>query len=186
MLDTIRKSAGAALMIALGSLVLLKVGQPLGPFLFALGLLAVCDLKLNLFTGKCGFWLEDKIPLQDLIVILVTNLVAGYIAGYAGGYLNNDLIAAAAEKVASWDMGIAFFIKSVFCGIVMYVAVKLYRNGTRLGILVGVPLFIFAGFQHCIANIITCGVAQTFSMTIIICVLGNFAGSLLCSFLTKE
>lgn len=55
-LDLVRLSAGASLLIGLGDFVLLKIGEPLGPFLFAFGLLGVCVLGLNLFTGKCGFF----------------------------------------------------------------------------------------------------------------------------------
>ena len=48
----INKSIAASLMIGIGDFILLKMGNPLGPFLFALGLLAVCYMGLNLFTGK--------------------------------------------------------------------------------------------------------------------------------------
>ena len=68
MTGLIKKSAAAALMIALGDYVLLKMGNPLGPILFALGLLGVCFLELNLFTGKCGFLFESKLKLQDLMM----------------------------------------------------------------------------------------------------------------------
>ena len=61
----------------------------------------------------------------------------------------------------------------------MYIAVYMYKKGTPLGIIYGIPLFIFCGFQHCIANIITLGVARTFDFSIIICILGNFVGSII-------
>ena len=85
-----RLSIGASLLIGLGDYVLLKIGEPLGPFLFAFGLLGVCILGLNLFTGKCGFWVEDGISVVDLLIILVLNLVAGYVfhdgcVGSSGG-----------------------------------------------------------------------------------------------------
>ena len=50
-LDLIRLSAGASLLIGLGDYVLLKIGTPVGPFLFSFGLLGVCVIGLNLFTG---------------------------------------------------------------------------------------------------------------------------------------
>ena len=63
--ELLLKSAAASLMIGLGDYVLLKLGNPLGPFLFAFGLLGVCVMGANLFTGKCGFLIEDKIkPLH--------------------------------------------------------------------------------------------------------------------------
>ncbi len=68
----------------------------------------------------------------------------------------------------------------------MYIAVYMYRKGTPLGIIFGIPLFIFCGFQHCIANIITMGVARTWPTSIAICILGNFIGSLLMWYVSKD
>lgn len=62
----------------------------------------------------------------------------------------------------------------------------MYKLGTPLGIIFGIPLFIFCGFQHCIANVITLGVDAGFSWTLILAILGNFAGSLVTSFITAD
>ena len=176
--DLIRLSVGASLLIGLGDYVLLKIGEPLGPFLFAFGLLGVCVLGLNLFTGKCGFWIEDGIKIWELLIILVANLIAGYLFGVMFSLMDGSVAMAAEAKVASWEISWGFFLKSVMCGAIMYLAVVLFRRGTKLGILLGVPLFIFCGFQHSIANAITMGVATTFSWTILLCALGNFVGAI--------
>jgi len=186
MTDLLKKSAAAALLIALGDYVLLKLGNPLGPFLFALGLLGVCYLGTNLFTGKCGFLFEDKLDPLDLIIILLANLLAGWLFGLFFSLLDPEVASAAAGKVASWDFSFTFFGKSLLCGVVMYVAVKMYKASTPLGILFGIPLFIFCGFQHCIANVITLGVAANFSWSLILAILGNFLGSLATSFLVAS
>lgn len=178
MFTLIRKSIAASMLISLGVYVLLTLGNPLGPFLFALGLLGVCVMELNLFTGKCGFFIESKIPLIDLVLILIVNLLSGYVIGYIISYMNADLVQVATEKVATWSFTVPFFLKSVACGVIMYICVYLYKKGTKLGILFGIPLFILCGFQHCIANIITMGVAHTFHNSLYICVLGNFLGSI--------
>ena len=94
------------------------------------------------------------------------------------------MVTAAAVKVASWSFSFAFFGKAVLCGVIMYVAVKVFRKGSPLGILFGIPLFIFCGFQHCIANVITLGVARTFDASLLLAIAGNFLGSLLVSWLT--
>lgn len=176
--DLVRLSAGASLLIGLGDYVLLKMGAPIGPFLFAFGLLGVCVIGLNLFTGKCGFFIEDKISMIDLIIILIVNLVCGYAFGVLFGIMDGAIVEAASSKVASWDISMEFFLKSAACGAIMYLAVDLYRRGSKLGILLGVPLFIFCGFQHSIANAITMGVAMEFSWTVLLCALGNFAGAI--------
>ena len=185
-LELINKSIGAALLISLGNFALLKLGSPIGPVIFSFGLLGVCYMGLNLFTGKCGFFIEDKIKIKDLLIILIVNLIFGYLIGLMYSITDKSLIDVAIEKVTTWDISISFFIKSMLCGIIMYIAVLMYRKNTPLGIIFGIPLFIFSGFQHCIANIVTLGVARTFDYSIFICILGNFIGSILMYFLSKN
>lgn len=184
--ELINKSVAAAILIGLGNYALLKLGNPIGPIIFALGLLGVCYLGANLFTGKCGFLIQDNIKITDLLIILVVNLIAGYLVGIAFSYCDKDVVTAAIAKVGTWEISIPFFIKSILCGIIMYIAVYMYRKGTAYGIIYGIPLFIFCGFQHCIANVITLGVARTFHWSLIICILGNFLGSLFFWYLLKE
>ena len=185
-IELINKSIGAAILISLGDYALLKLGKPIGPILFSLGLLGVCYMGQNLFTGKCGFLIEDKIKITDLLTILLINLIAGYILGLLYSITDPEVLKNAVEKVKTWDLSLAFFIKSVLCGVIMYIAVYMYRKGTPLGIIFGIPLFIFCGFQHCIANIITMGVARGWSTSILICILGNFIGSLLMWYFSKD
>ncbi|MBO4601103.1 MAG: formate/nitrite transporter family protein [Bacilli bacterium] len=184
--ELIRKSIGAAILIALGDYALLKLGSPIGPVIFSLGLLGVCYMGQNLFTGKCGFLFQDKIKPLDLIIILIVNLLAGYLVGLLFSSIDVDVYNAAISKVASWEVSYSFFVKSILCGIIMYIAVLMYKKGTPLGIIFGIPLFIFCGFQHCIANIITMGVARGFDLSIIICIIGNFVGSILMWYISKD
>ena len=185
-IELINKSIGAALLISLGDYALLKLGLPLGPVLFSLGLLGVCYMGQNLFTGKCGFLIEDKIKVTDLLIILLINLIAGYLFGLLFSITDPEVLKNAIEKVKTWDVSLSFFIKSVLCGVIMYIAVFMYRKGTPLGIIFGIPLFIFCGFQHCIANIITMGVARTWHTSILICIIGNFVGSLCMWYVSKD
>ena len=181
-LELINKSFAAAILIGLGDYALLKLGNPIGPIIFAFGLLGVCYMGLNLFTGKCGFLIEDRIKIIDLFIILIGNLLAGYLIGLFFSIADNEMI----NKITTWDISISFFVKSVLCGIIMYIAVLMYRKKTPLGIIFGIPLFIFCGFQHCIANIITLGIARTFDLSIFVCIIGNFIGSLLIWYLSRE
>lgn len=185
-IELINKSVGAAFLISLGNYALLKLGNPIGPVIFALGLLGVCYLGQNLFTGKCGFIFEDKIKWSDLLIILIVNLIAGYLFGVIYSYTDPELIKVASDKVATWSFSLPFLLKGILCGTIMYIAVKMYRIGSPLGIIYGIPLFIFCGFQHCIANIITLGVAKTFSSSIFLAIIGNFLGSLFIWFISKD
>ena len=184
--ELVNKSIGASILISLGVYALLKVGTPLGPVLFTLGLLGVCYMGQNLFTGRCGFLIQDKIKFLDLMLILIVNLIAGYIIGLMYSITDPEIYKNAVAKVANWDFSLAFFIKSIMCGVIMYIAVYMYKQGSPLGIIFGIPLFIFCGFQHCIANIITVGVARSIHTSIIICILGNFLGSLIMWYVSKE
>jgi formate/nitrite transporter FocA (FNT family) len=185
-IELVNKSVAASLLIGLGNYALLKLGNPIGPVIFALGLLGVCYMGLNLFTGKCGFLFQDKIKITDLLIILIVNLVAGYILGLVFSKTDPEVMTKAIEKVSSWNISLSFFLKSILCGIIMYIAVYMYKKGTPLGIIYGIPLFIFCGFQHCIANIITLGAARSFSASIFICILGNFIGSLFVWFISRD
>ena len=184
--ELIRKSVAASLLISLGNYALLKLGNPIGPIIFAFGLLGVCYMGANLFTGKCGFLFSDKIPYMDLFIILVVNMVAGYLFGYLYSYCDSDVVLAATTKVAGWNLEFPFFVKSLLCGCIMYIAVYMYKKGTSLGIIYGIPLFIFCGFQHCVANVITLGVARTFHWSLLLAILGNFLGSLFVWYLFNE
>ena len=186
MKELINKSIGAAFLISLGNYALLKLGNPIGPVIFAFGLLGVCYLGQNLFTGKAGFVIENHIRTRDILTILIINLIAGYLFGLMYSFTDTTLVKAATEKVSTWDFSCSFFIKSFLCGTIMYIAVKMYQNKTALGIIYGIPLFIFCGFQHCIANIITLGIARTFHESIILAILGNFVGSLFIWYVLKD
>ncbi len=185
-LELINKSIGAAFLISLGNFALLKLGNPIGPVIFAFGLLGVCYMKQNLFTGKCGFLFSDKIKFIDLLIILVVNLLAGYLIGLVYSKVDPVVFQNAVEKVKTWNISGSFFVKSVLCGTIMYIAVFMYKKGTPLGIIFGIPLFIFCGFQHCIANIVTLGIARTFDVSIFLCILGNFVGSIGMWFISKD
>ena len=186
MLELIKKSIAASILIGLGNFALLKLGNPIGPVIFAFGLLGVCYLGLNLFTGKCGFLFEDKLKIRDLLIILAFNLIGGYLFGLLFRVADSSVIEPAVAKVTTWEFSLAFFVKSFLCGVIMYLAVKMYKKGTPLGIIFGIPLFIFCGFQHCIANVITLGVAADFSWSLILAILGNFVGAVFMSWLAVE
>ena len=189
MLTLINKSISATLLISLGNFALLKLGLPLGAIIFSFGLIGICYMDLNLFTGKCGFLIQNKIKIKDLLLILLVNLISGYLIGLLYSTLDIEIYNNAIEKVASWSPNLPYFIKSILCGMIMYISVSIYKKGTPIGIIFGIPLFILCGFQHCIANIITLGIARNVAFTnicsIILCIIGNFLGSVLMWYISK-
>lgn len=183
--ELIRKSAAAAILIAVGDFVLLRNGAPLGAFLFAFGLLGVCMLGANLFTGKAGAMKKNHLKPQDMLIILGVNLIVGYLAGFIMSYCDSDVKIAAISKVETWSFDLAFLIRAFFCGVIMYISVQGYKK-TPLAVLIGVPVFILCGFQHCIANIITLGIANTWHWSILLAIAGNWFGSCSIAWLLPE
>lgn len=170
----------ASLMISLGVAVLLA--QPIiGAFLFALGLLVICERGFFLFTGKCGYvpW-APTYTCHRIFEILIINVLTGMLIGLFIGATNPDFVTLATEKIANWETdSFISFIQACFCGAIMFIAVDMYdKKEEKLGILFGVPIFIFCGFQHCIANSILLGIAQTFDPMIFFHILGNWVGAI--------
>lgn len=142
----------AGIFISIGAYANLVVGGYLGPFLFAFGLIAVIIFRLSLFTGKYGFLFTRK-PFDVATSCLLGNLIGVVIAGYTLPELSDTTnlfnILNARENASYFNI----FLGSVFCGIIMSIAVRGAREEhVWYSLLIGVPLFIFCGFPHCIAD----------------------------------
>lgn len=155
--------------------------------LFAFGLWAVCTFKSFLFTGKCGYILQGTQDITDvlrnifkLLAMLFYNLCFGFLIGLIFSITEPTVADKAQEIVSVWQISWQTFFKSLFCGVIMFIAVEANQRQSSLGILYGVPLFLLCGFQHSIANIIIMGAAyQNHILYILLCALGNWIGSLL-------
>ncbi len=181
----IKKSISASFLISLGALGILVIENPqIAAFLFSFGLLSICALNFNLFTGKCGYLLRGEIKLKELLIILIVNLLSGYLFGFIYSLGYSDIQAIALAKVQTWNFTFSFFLRSFLCGAIMYIAVEIKKTyNSYLGIIYGVPLFILCNMQHSIANIIYMGMAQDFNVAILLCLLGNFTGSIFIRFI---
>lgn len=180
------KSLIAAFLISLGVAVNLTIGSPLGPIFFAFGLLGVCVLDAELYTGKAGYWWKDK--KMKLLAVLFSNIIWGWFFGMLISYANPELVAVATAKITAWNFSLQFFLQSFFCGSIMYICVDSYKKGNVYAIFLGVPLFIYCGFQHSIANAIVYGVAQTIPNIplILFCAFGNLCGALIVNLLMEN
>lgn len=149
----------AGVLIAIGGAVFLACeNRYLGAILFTVALLCICLKGYALFTGKVGFLPEthDKAAISLLLCALLGNAAATFAAGYAVRYALPAL-GAAASALCEGKLAAQTFpqtlIRAVFCGILMYLAVSIYRDRhTVIGILFCIPVFILAGFEHSIAD----------------------------------
>lgn len=198
-------AAGAA--ISLGGFLFIvaktyfaAAGQPVGALFFTIGLLCVCFLGFNLYTGKIGFLFnqDKKKPyIIDLAIMLVFNLVASCLIGliFHYAFLNNKEIMTTVDAIMSkkvfepssnnylWLLG-----SSILCGMLVYVAVFIFKNTKAtwlkiVGIIVPIWLFVFMGFDHCIANGFYFGLGLVFGnylmwLNLLLCIAGNSLGAI--------
>ena len=182
--NPITKSILAGLLISLAGIVYLNCSDKIvGSFLFSFGLMSVILLEANLFTGKIGY-VNSKRSILDSLLILVFNLVAATIVGLIYR-CSSDAAASIAESkllVFSetwWLTG----LKSIGCGAAIYLAVEGYKKSKSLiPVILGVMVFILAGWNHCIADCFYMAAGSSSVLAIpylLVVIVGNSIGSLL-------
>ena len=186
--------------------------QLIGAFVFPIGLLMVCFLRMNLYTGKIGMAFRNKKldkkglnVFEWLLWILLGNAVGAFALGFAIyglTLINKDSSFAAAVYAASSARAIGFdfdgifgmCLRSLLCGALVYVAIYLFNRlptlfGKVLGIVVPIAFFVYAGFQHCIANMFYIAAGMTWNANsmvgLLLCIVFNSVGALLLDLLVK-
>lgn len=153
---TLREAFGAGVFISLGCIVNLKVGGIIGAILFSFGLVSVCYYGLGLYTGTAGFFNHKSLKSWKRLGIILGGNVLGTLASYLVCILAMPEVIEGARTITESRIQhglIDCFLLAVGCGIIMSTAVEHYRDSKRvLPILLGVPLFIMAGFTHSIAD----------------------------------
>jgi len=181
MLKTFRESLCAGILITIGGTVFLSCeNKTVGAVLFSVALLCICYKSYYLFTGKIGYIVEQhkKQDFLNLAVGLFGNLIATFLLGML---LRTVLPEMCSAKLAQFPL--YTFIRGFFCGILMYLAVSIYKEkNSVLGILFCVPVFILCGFEHSIADMFYLGASGIFSVKIILftalVVAGNTFGAI--------
>ena len=150
-MDTIKKSTLAGVLIGLGVIINLQVDNRfLGALLFSFGLLTIIKMKLNLFTGKVGY-LKNSNQINYLMIVLLYNLcgIAVTVSIYAcanDGFMS--IIKTAATIKFSKNI-ITLFINAIFCGMLIHFAVK---SKNAIIVIFAIMIFILIGAEHCIAD----------------------------------
>lgn len=193
-MNFIKKSLLAGMCIAIGGAAFLSVDNKLvGSILFSVGLLTICALEFNLFTGKVCYLPDSVNPLQ-IIVIWVMNFSGTIIIGVITRISNPQLISVA-KTICSNKLseGTMVFILGVMCNILIFFAVYGYKNikhdvGKYLIVIMCVVVFIMSGYEHCIANMYYFTVAGWNIIAveyIIINTIGNAVGGICAYRLTR-
>jgi len=175
MLNDIKKSILSGLMITVGGSVYMACRNIncgsmnlmwLGAILFSAGLFTICVYGFNLYTGKVGYIAykfkdTDYLKLVGLIVFF--NLLSTFLFGIVTAYAFPNTAAEAFRvytpkffKIANAESVfkplLQLFVSASFCGLCMFLAVDTWKKEKPVGCFLFVAVFIFAGFDHSIAN----------------------------------
>ena len=182
-----------------------ELGRVLGSLLFAVGLFTVCTCMLHLYTGKIGMVYEGKQTKDfyiSLPVMLIGNAIGAFGFGFALWAIFKDTsvmetvnrICSSRTTLASFDDFLAVIVQSTLCGVCVYLAVKAFSlNRLKpIGILLlvfFVFVFVYSGFQHCIANMFYFGFGNHINgytfINLAFCILFNSLGPIFGVLLVK-
>lgn len=184
----------AGFCISLGGSVFLSLDSALaGAIFFTVGLYCVCTLRLHLFTGRVCYALQNgRACLAELPVIWLGNLLGSWAAAALESLTRNGSAlrerAAALSEIKLNDSLLSLFVLGMLCNMLIYLAVEEYGKnehelGKYLGLFFGVTVFIFCGFEHCVADMYYFFMAGELSAGAARCLLavtlGNSAGGIL-------
>lgn len=186
------KGIYAGMMIGIGGTVYLSISNSIiGAIFFSVGLLTICIYKMNLYTGMIGYIIENKLNyIVTLLLTLIGNFIGTMITSLL--VLNTRIanLSVRAKEISSIkinDNYLSIFILSIFCGMLMYIAVNTFKKEKDsivryLAIFICVIVFILSEFEHCIANMYYISLAKLWSLkavlSMLIMILGNSVGSI--------
>jgi formate/nitrite transporter FocA (FNT family) len=187
----------AGMMIALGAIIYLSAGGPVGAIMFSMGLLTILTFGFNLFTGKAGLIATKEFGMKQLLGVWIGNFIGTFIVAVLLFYTPNGiLLAEKASQIVSVRNNNNFatnIIYGIFCGILMYMAVTTFKktNGNPIYAIMPVAMFILSGFNHCVADMFYIHLgSDNFNdyLTLIPTTIGNFIGcnTIPASILIKE
>lgn len=184
------KSFLAGMLIGLGCVVYLMCSDKIvGSFLFSFGLFTIVNMKLDLFTGKIGYLATNfNLPyVRDLLITLVGNFLGTLFSAVMIHFtrLNVSELLTTIVDTKLGDNYLSMFILAIFCGMLMFLGVDLFKNiesylGKALAVIFAVMIFILSGFEHCIADMFYFNLAFRYNLiTILVVILGNSVGGIL-------
>ena len=181
----------SGLCIGLGGTAYLSCdNKVLGSFLFGLGLFTILNFGFNLFTGKVGYFVNNKPSYWGFLGIV-------WLGNFIGTFLFARMIAAtrygatlqakacALYLVKNGDSIVSLLILGIFCGMLMFIAADGFKSienqaGKVVVVFLPVMVFILSGFEHCIADMFYFSLAGDFSTlmlkSLVVITVGNSIG----------
>jgi formate/nitrite transporter FocA (FNT family) len=155
----------AGFMIGLGCIIFLSIeNKILGSLFFAVGLLTILLLKLDLFTGKAPYICQNDLSYCGYVGIVWLGNFIG--TGLAAGIIKYTRLSEslftkcfALVDLKTADSLTSLFILGILCGILMYVAVDTFNKhgqsknfSSTILTLLCVCVFIISGYEHSVAD----------------------------------
>lgn len=179
----------AGVVIALGCVVSLCAPNYVGLILFAIGLLMVKRFGLRLLTGKVGLMIEEGVKApkaaMELGKIFALNIVGTLMMALLAllmWQIDSPEVALAVAR-AQVDSLLSVFVRSIFCGVLVYAGVK---AETALETIMYVFAFLVCGFTHSIAysfyfwiSVLTAQATTQMLFALLIAAVGNVLGCFL-------
>ena len=179
----------AGVVIALGCVANLCAPNYVGSILFAIGLLMVKRFGLRLLTGKAGFMIEERVKTPKAAIelgrIFAFNALGTFLVALAALLMwnvNSSEIALAISRAQVEEL-LSVFVRSIFCGVLVYAGVK---AETALETIMYVFAFLVAGFTHSIAysfyfwiSVLTAQATAKMLFALLIAAVGNVLGCFL-------
>ena len=187
----------AGVLVSMGGVVYLMSSDKVsGSFLFSFALFAIVNLNLNLYTGKIGYLVLNLNwkYVGMLGITLVGNFLGTLCTAFLIRLTRMDIMDTVAKvtQVKLDDSYISMFVLAIFCGMLMFLGVDLFRSiesyvGKALSIIFVVMIFIVSGFEHCIADMFYFNLAGNLNfVTLAVLILGNSVGGTLLCFLCEK
>ena len=147
-----KRSILSGICIGLGSAIFVKLGGIVGAIMFAFGLLTVIYYELPLYTGIAGFInIRQTYEWYKMFIALIGNIIGCYLLSLI--FCNNEIFNTTDIIQSRIDSGfLQSFLNAIGCGTIMTLIVCGARNGNKLLVVFGIPLFILLGFYHSIAD----------------------------------
>ena len=179
-----------------------EYGKLIGSIVFAVGLFTVCFFGLSLYTGKIGLVFEKKQETAfyiSLPIMIIGNAIGAVSLGYLCYVIFKDTklletaVGATTSRTASFDKIESFepflvtLVKGIACGLCVYFAVKSFnygkiRHGGLFLLIFFVFIFVYFGFEHCIANMFYFSMANMWTagafINIALVILANSIGTI--------
>lgn len=162
MKQLIVNSFAAGIAISISCIAFLATGNA---WTFPIGLFIICFLELYLFTGRVPFATLQLSQIYTLIIMLIINLLAASLMGILTHYMYPNLATKSIEIVNNkLNEGWYVIPRAILCNIMIFVAVyswkKLPSPNNIIGLIFATAIFVFCGFEHCVANAFYFGCAM--------------------------